>query len=273
MARILVVDDEASSRKVLGVILEEDGHTVQEAGGVNEAYDVFQSRPFDLVITDHRMSDGDGLTLLTKCREFDSEIPVVMLTAFASVEIAVKAMRQGAFDFMTKPFTPDVVRSVIHRAVERKELIRENLLLKREIGRQERSGRIVGNSAAITELKRLIAKVAYTNATILITGETGTGKELVARQIHDESSRNHRPFVAVNCSAFPEQLLESQLFGHEKGAFTGADKTRPGLFEAAHTGTLFLDEAGEMSLPLQAGLLRVLTDGKLHAWAPRLFER
>ena len=263
MARILVVDDEASSRKVLGVILEEDGHTVQEAGGVNEAYDVFQSRPFDLVITDHRMSDGDGLTLLTKCREFDSEIPVVMLTAFASVEIAVKAMRQGAFDFMTKPFTPDVVRSVIHRAVERKELIRENLLLKREIGRQERSGRIVGNSAAITELKRLIAKVAYTNATILITGETGTGKELVARQIHDESSRNHRPFVAVNCSAFPEQLLESQLFGHEKGAFTGADKTRPGLFEAAHTGTLFLDEAGEMSLPLQARLLRVLTDGQI----------
>ncbi|MBL0061137.1 MAG: sigma-54-dependent Fis family transcriptional regulator [bacterium] len=263
MAKILVVDDEISARRVLGVILKEDGHDVHEADGIMSAFEFVQSHPLDLVITDQSMPDGDGMTLLAQCREYDQSIPVVMLTAFASVETAVQAMREGAFDFLTKPFSPDVVRNVVRRAIERTELLRENQLLKREVGQQINITGIIGESAPVEKVKALIQKVARTNATVLITGETGTGKELVARAIHTGSKRCDRPFVAINCSALPEQLLESQLFGHEKGAFTGADRSRPGLFEAAHSGTLFLDEAGEMSLPLQAKLLRVLTDGQI----------
>ncbi|MBI5058873.1 sigma-54-dependent Fis family transcriptional regulator [candidate division KSB1 bacterium] len=262
MARILVADDESSARRVLGVILKEEGHTVIEAEGVERAFELFRSVPLDLVISDQKMPDGSGMALLASCREEDPTIPIVMLTAFASVELAVQAMREGAFDFLTKPYTPDVVRGVVRRAVERTELLRENQLLKREVERQDIFAGILGTSAAIQQVKALIQKVARTNATVLITGETGSGKELAARAIHKGSARAEKPFVAVNCSAFPEPLLESQLFGHEKGAFTGADKTRHGLFEAAHLGTLFLDEAGEMSLPLQAKLLRVVVDGE-----------
>jgi DNA-binding NtrC family response regulator len=263
MARILIVDDEASIRRVLGLLLGEGGHTVTEAGGVAEALAALESSQLDLVITDQNMPDGSGLDVLAACAEADPALPVVLLTAYATVELAVDAMRAGAFDFIAKPFRPEVVRAVVRRAVEHIELVRENELLKDEIRRLGASDELLGRSASVQELHRKIVRVAPTNATVLITGETGTGKELVARAIHRGSPRASNAFVAINCAAFPETLLESELFGHEKGSFTGADRARQGLFEAAHQGTLFLDEAGEMPLSLQAKLLRVLTDNQI----------
>jgi DNA-binding NtrC family response regulator len=215
------------------------------------------------VVTDQKMPDGQGLDVLARAREMDPCLAVVFLTAFATVELAVESMRQGAFDFITKPFQPQVVRATVRRACEHSELLRENGLLKLAVDRLEGSGEIFGSSPAVLAVRVMIARVAPTNATVLITGETGTGKELVARAIHKSSPRAQKPFIAVNCAAFTETLLESELFGHEKGAFTGADRIRQGLFEAAHEGTLFLDEAGEMSPATQAKLLRVLADGKI----------
>jgi len=272
MARLLVVDDEANMRRVLGSILAADGHEVVEAEGVRAAQRAFEGSPFDLVLTDQRMADGDGLALLASCREVDPTVPVVVMTAYATVELAVEAMKIGAFDFVPKPFQPDAVRAVVRRACERTELVRENERLRGQVRRLAQSAGLLGGSAAMRSVHDLVARVAPTNATVLVQGETGTGKELVARAIHDASPRAARPFVAVNCAGFAETLLESELFGHERGAFTGADRARQGVFEAAHTGTLFLDEAGEMGLPLQAKLLRVLTNGevvRVGATAPR----
>jgi DNA-binding NtrC family response regulator len=263
MARILVVDDETSMRRVLALLLREGGHAVAEAAGVKEALSAVESGTLDLVITDQRMPDGSGLDVLAACAEADPALAVVLLTAYATVELAVDAMRAGAFDFIAKPFRPEVVRAVVKRAVDHVELVRENGLLKDEIRRLGASDEILGRSASVLDLREKIARVAPTNATVLITGETGTGKELVARAIHRGSPRASNAFVAINCAAFPESLLESELFGHEKGAFTGADRARPGLFETAHRGTLLLDEAGEMPLALQAKLLRVLTDNQI----------
>ena len=263
MARLLVVDDELNMRRVLGAILQADGHDVVEAAGVDEARKAFAASPFDLVVTDQRMSDGDGLSLLASCREVDPTVPVVLITAYATVELAVDAMRQGAFDVVPKPFVPAAVRAVVKRACERTELLRENERLRGQVRRLAGPDDLVGDGPEMATLRGLIARVAPTGATVLISGETGTGKELVARAIHAASGRAGRPFVAVNCAGFPETLLESELFGHERGAFTGADRPRQGVFEAAHLGTLFLDEAGEMSLPLQAKLLRVLMNGEL----------
>ncbi len=263
MARILVVDDEANLRRILALVLVEDGHTVAEAGGAREAASLVATGPYDLVITDQKMPDGDGLEVLAAAREADPTLPVVMLTAFASVELAVEAMRHGAFDFITKPFQPDVVRAAVRRACERADLLRENQRLKVEVRRLGPSGEVLGDSESMRRLRETIRRVAPTSSTVLIEGETGTGKELAARAIHDGSPRAAEPFVAVNCAALSETLLESELFGHERGAFTGADRARQGLFETAHRGTLFLDEAGEMSPSLQAKLLRVLTDGRV----------
>lgn len=262
MARILIIDDEPNMRRILTLILQEDGHTVAEAAGVTSALEMLAADRFDLVISDKKMPDGDGFDVLAYCRENEPSLPVVILTAVATVELAVEAMQAGAFDFISKPFVPEVVTAVAKRATERTKLIRENVVLREEARRFAFADEILGQSEAILELKRTIAKVAPTNATVLITGETGSGKELVARAIHKGSSRSKETFLAVNCAAVSEQLLESELFGHEKGSFTGADKPRQGFFEAAHNGTLFLDEAGEMSLGLQAKLLRVLTDGQ-----------
>ncbi|MBP6212951.1 MAG: sigma-54-dependent Fis family transcriptional regulator [Pyrinomonadaceae bacterium] len=250
-------------RRILTLILREGGHTVVEAAGVTSALGLMASDQFDLVISDKKMPDGDGFDVLSYCRENEPSLPVVILTAVATVEVAVEAMQAGAFDFISKPFVPEVVTAVAKRATERTKLLRENVVLREEARRYAFADEILGESTAIIELKEKIAKVAPTNATVLITGETGTGKELVARAIHKGSSRSKETFLAVNCAAVSEQLLESELFGHEKGSFTGADKPRQGYFEAAHNGTLFLDEAGEMSLGLQAKLLRVLTDGQL----------
>ncbi len=263
MARILVVDDEIHMRQILAMILAQERHEVTEAEGVAQALQIVGSAAFDIVLTDYKLPDGDGLAVLDACHDADPALPVVVLTAFATVDLAVEAMRRGAFDFITKPFMPEVVKAVVHRAAERAHLVRENDRLHLEVRRLGSAGEILGTSAAIGAVRERIARVAPTGATVLITGETGTGKELVARAIHDGSARRAGPFVAINCAAFPESLLESELFGHEKGAFTGADRSRQGLFEAAHSGTLFLDEAGEMPLALQAKLLRVLTDGQV----------
>ena len=263
MACILIVDDEKNMRRILSTILQDDGHVVVEAAGVKEAVELVLTAQFDLILTDQKMPDGNGLSVIAAARDADPSLPVVMLTAFATVDLAVEAMRKGAFDFIAKPFTPETLLSVVKRAIEHAELLRENDRLRIEIGRLGFSDEILGDSAEIRNLRDRIARVAPTNATVLISGETGTGKELVARAIHKGSTRANNSFVAVNCAAFQETLLESELFGHERGAFTGADRSRQGLFEAAHRGTLFLDEAAEMSLSLQAKLLRVLVDGQI----------
>lgn len=263
MGRVLIVDDEPHMRRILASTLSLDRHVTTEASGVSEAKTHLIAEDFDAVLTDQKMGDGEGLDVLAAAREADPSLSVVFLTAFATVELAVKSMQQGAFDFITKPFQPEVVRATTSRACERTALLRENDLLRQTVGRLEGSSELFGNSAAIEKVRDLIGRVARTNAPVLILGETGTGKELVARAIHRNSLRSGKPFIALNCAALPPTLLESELFGHERGAFTGADRSRGGLFEAAHEGTLFLDEIGEMPPEAQAKLLRVLTDGQV----------
>jgi DNA-binding NtrC family response regulator len=263
MASVLIVDDEPGMRRILTVNLRRDAHTVVEASGVAEALDFISRADFDVVVTDQKMPDGLGLDVLRAVREDDPTSSVIFLTAVGTLELAVESMRLGAFDFISKPFVPDVVRAAIRRASERTALLRENALLKTEVRNLARTDEILGSCPEMRAVRELIARVAGTNSTVLITGETGTGKELVARAIHKSSQRAHRPFIAINCAAVTETLLESELFGHERGSFTGADKSRPGLFEAAHQGTLFLDEVAEMSAAAQAKLLRVLAYGEI----------
>lgn len=261
MRQILLVDDEANLRHLLRLLLEEEGFEVAEAGSLAEARAALERKAPQLVVTDQKLGDGKGLEVLAAARRVDETIPVIFLSAFANVELAVAAMRQGAFDVIPKPFDPQGIKAAVRRALSHGALLRENRALKDQAGRQIRDRDLLGRSQAMQDLLDALGRVAPTNATVLIVGETGTGKELVARAIHARSARAEGPFVALNCAAMPESLLESELFGHEKGAFTGADRARPGLFEAAHEGTLFLDEAGEMPASLQAKLLRVLMDG------------
>jgi DNA-binding NtrC family response regulator len=263
MAKILVVDDEAGMRRILDVNLRRDGHVVVQAQGCLEALDLLKRDDFDVVLTDQKMPDGSGLEVLHAALEDDPTTSVIFLTAVATLELAVESMRDGAFDFLTKPFVPDVVRAAIRRAAERTALLRENAVLKTTVRKLEGADDILGHSACVRAVRDLISRVAPTNTTVLITGETGTGKELVARAVHRNSLRAGKPFIAINCAAVTESLLESELFGHERGAFTGADKSRAGLFEAADEGTLFLDEVAEMSPAAQAKLLRVLADGEI----------
>jgi DNA-binding NtrC family response regulator len=263
MARILVVDDEPHMRRILATNLQQDGHAVFEAGGVEDAGKKIMSGEYDAVITDQKMPDGTGLDVLRLVQQDDPTVSVVFLTAVGSIELAVESMRGGAFDFLTKPFLPEALRATARRATDHTQLLRENIRLRNAVVRLEGSAEIVGRSAGIQKVREQIARVAATDATVLITGETGTGKELVARAIHKSSSRAAKPFIAVNCAALSESLLESELFGHERGAFTGADRAREGLFEAAHQGTLLLDEIAELSTAAQAKLLRVLTDGQV----------
>ena len=261
MGKILIVDDEPHLRRILVSNLKQARHEIVEAGGVGEARRALSQHEFDALITDQKMGDGEGLDVLAAARDADAALSVVFLTAFATIELAVESMRCGAFDFITKPFVPEVVLASAVRAIEHTRLLRENGRLRDAVVRLQGSSEIKGQSEAIRALRYKIARVAPTDATVLISGETGTGKELVARAIHRSSHRASKPLVAVNCAAFTETLLESELFGHERGAFTGADHAHEGLFEAAHEGTLFLDEVGEMSTAAQAKLLRVLTDG------------
>ena len=263
MPRILIIEDEPQMRWILTANLGRAGYEVAEAASVSEGKARIFADHFDAVLVDQSLPDGEGLNVVSSAHSFDSTLSVVMLTAAASIELAVAAIRQGAFEFLAKPFEPDVLLSITQRACEHTTLLRENLRLRREVEKLEGSGEICGSSPGMKAVRAIIARVAPTQATVLITGETGTGKELVARAIHNQSPRASKPFMPVNCAAFTESLLESELFGHEKGAFTGADRIRQGLFEAANGGTLFLDEIGEMSLTAQARLLRVLTDGHI----------
>ena len=263
MAKVLIVDDEPGMRRILTVNLRRDSHVVVEASGAVEALGLIAREDFDVVVTDHKMPDGSGLDVLRAVQQDDPTTSVIFLTAVGTLELAVESMREGAFDFLTKPFVPDVVRAAIRRASEHTALIRENAVLKKEMRKLEGADDILGNCPEICVVRDIIARVAGTNTTVLITGETGTGKELVARAIHRNSQRSHKPFIAINCAAVTETLLESELFGHERGAYTGADKARNGLFEAANEGTLFLDEVAEMSAAAQAKLLRVLATGEI----------
>jgi two-component system response regulator HydG len=263
VARILVVEDEPNMRKLLMMNLRADGHALVEAGTLQDAMTALELNDFDVVLTDQRLPDGEGLDILSVLAQADAATAVVVLTAYGSVELAVETMRKGAFDFLTKPFSTENLKVVIRRAAHHTFLRRENELLRNAVGNLAGQSEIRGHGPKITRLKEMIQRVGPTEATVLITGETGTGKELVARAIHKASSRANRPLISVNCAAFTETLLESELFGHEKGSFTGADRIRHGLFETAHRGTLFLDEAGEMSPSAQAKLLRVIAEGKI----------
>ena len=263
MAKVLIVDDEAGMRRILAVNLRRDSHVVVEAAGAADALALLGHEDFDVVLTDQKMPDGSGLDVLRAVQEDDPTTSVIFLTAVGTLELAVESMRQGAFDFLSKPFVPDVVRAAIRRACEHTALVRENAVLRREMRKLEGADDILGNCPAMRAARDVVARVAGTNTTVLITGETGTGKELVARAIHRNSQRAHKPFIAINCAAVTETLLESELFGHERGAFTGADKARNGVFEAANDGTIFLDEVAEMSAAAQAKLLRVLASGEI----------
>ncbi len=263
MGKILVVDDEQGMRRIIKANLRQDFHVCVEASSPSEAIALLSKEDFDVVLTDHRMSGGTGLDVLRAVQESDPTTSVIFLTAVGTVELAVESMRQGAFDFLTKPYVLDVMRATIRRACERTALLRENAVLRTTVRKLEGADEIIGESKGIRLVRDLISRVAGANSTVLITGETGTGKELVARAIHRNSPRAVRPFIAINCAAVSETLLESELFGHEKGAFTGADKARNGLFEAAHEGTLFLDEVAEMSPAAQAKLLRVLATAEI----------
>ena len=262
MGKVLIVDDEPGVRRVLSSNLRLDSHVPIEAEDAGKAAALLSQQQFDVVITDQKMPGGSGVDVLKAAHEADSTISVIFLTAVGTVQLAVETMRQGAFDFLTKPFVPEVVRATVRRACERTALLRENDALKSTVRKLEGADEILGESPGIRAVRDQLLRVAKLNSTVLITGETGTGKELVARAIYRNSARADRPFVAVNCAAVTESLLESELFGHEKGAFTGADRARAGLFETADGGTLFLDEVGEMSPAAQAKLLRVLADGE-----------
>jgi two-component system response regulator PilR (NtrC family) len=247
-------------REMLSILLEREGYETAEAKDGREALQLFERALFDLVITDIQMPVMNGIELLAGIKAIAPETPVLMITAFATAEQAVDAIKLGAFHYFTKPFNNDEIRSLVRKALERKELKEENILLRHNAEARDGFCGIIGKSPRMRELFSLIQKVAGSASSVLILGESGTGKELAARAIHTSSPRSGKPFVAVNCGAIPETLIESELFGHKKGAFTGAVADRPGLFEQADGGTLFLDEIGELPLLLQTKLLRVLQE-------------
>ena len=265
MDAILVVDDEPNYLVVLSELLKEEGFEVLTAQRGEEGLRIVEETDLDLVITDMRMPGMDGVELLRAVKSYNTNLPVIMITAFGEVEKAVIAMKAGAYNYLVKPFNNEELLVNIRKAIEHYSLVRENLRLRDEARIRFGFANIIGKNARMQEIYRLIEKVAPTPASVLITGESGTGKELVARAIHVNSPREKGPFISVNCAALPETLLESELFGHERGAFTGATALRKGRFELADSGTLFLDEIGDIPLPLQSKLLRVLQE--------RSFER
>ena len=261
--RILVVDDELPVRELLQRILSESGYEVRQARSGAEALGLFDEEPYHLVITDLSMPGMDGMAVLRAIKEREPSVPVLLITAYATIDTAVEAIKAGAYDYITKPFDPDDLTITIKNALAHKHLFDENRLLKQRLEDVEKRPSIIGNAPRMKEVFHLIDKVAPTDATVLIAGESGTGKELVARRLHEASSRADRNMLSINCGALPETLLESELFGYEKGSFTGASSAKQGIFKAADKGTLFLDEIGEMPPPLQVKLLRVLQDKQI----------
>ena len=260
--RVLVVDDERGMRELLEIVLGGDGYEVVCASTPEDAQPLLEGQPFDAVVTDLRIgSDADaGMRFLSWLREFVPGIPTIMMTAHGSVETAIEAMKRGAADYVLKPFQNDEIRLLVGRAIDQRNLVRENKTLRKEQAKLGDMTNMIGASLPIEQVKQMIRRVAAFPSTIAIYGESGTGKELVARSVHQLSERAEKPFVAINCGGIPENLLESELFGHRKGAFTGAVQDKDGLFVAADGGTMFLDEVGEMPLSLQVKLLRVLDD-------------
>lgn len=265
METVLIVDDEKNYTRILGAVLEEEGFEILTANSGPEALEILEGSDVDLVLTDMKMPMMDGIQLLEEIKTRDAELPVIMMTAHGTVDKAVEAMQKGAYSYILKPFDNDRLIIYVKKAVAMFRVIKENRDLRNTVSSQYSFGNIIGKSKVMQQVFDTIRKVAPSNATVLIEGESGTGKELVAKSIHFNSPRREKPFVAVNCSALAETLLESELFGHEKGAFTGAVSMRKGRFELADTGTLFLDEIGDMSTGLQVKLLRVLQE--------KVFER
>jgi two-component system response regulator PilR (NtrC family) len=262
VAAILVLDDERSIRDMLEVYLARQGHRVTCASTLADALILLRGKPFDLVLTDLRLGKESGLSLLEEVRQGHIRCEVIVMTAFSTVETAVQAMRAGAYDYVQKPFNLDELKILVDRALERRSLVAENTRLRVELGERPRRAVFAGKSETVREIIKLIDKVAGVRANVLITGESGVGKEVVAREIHDRGPRREAPFLPVNCGAIPEGLIESELFGHVKGAFTGADRNREGLLAAAKEGTLFLDEIGELPRETQVKLLRVIQERK-----------
>ena len=260
MADILIIDDEKAIRKTLGEILSFEGYKIDEAADGEEGLKKFKDRTYDVVLCDIKMPKVDGIEFLQKATESNADIPIIMISGHGNIETAVEAVKKGAYDYISKP--PDLNRLLItiRNAMDKSSLVTETKVLKRKVSRVQE---MIGGSTPIERIKETIDKVAPTDARVLITGENGSGKELVARWIHEKSNRNTGPLVEVNCAAIPSELIESELFGHEKGSFTSAIKQRIGKFEQANGGTLFLDEIGDMSLNAQAKVLRALQEGKI----------
>lgn len=263
MQTILIVEDKDSMAQMLRETLEAEGYCVTLAGDGQDGIRQIREGRFDLIVSDLKLPKKDGIEVLKAARAENQLTPVIMMTAFGTVETAVEAMKEGAFDFVTKPFDTDHLLLLIRRALENQRLVTENILLKDELTGKLGMPKIIGVSRGITEVAQKVQKVAPAKTTVLLLGESGTGKELFARAIHSLSTRGGQPFVAINCAAIPRELLETELFGHEKGSFTGADARKIGKFELADKGTIFLDEIAEMDLSLQAKILRVIQEGEI----------
>lgn len=264
--RLLIIDDEENMRHMLGVLLAKEGYRVDTAGDGREALGMVEEKEYDCILCDVKMPKMDGLAFLRAAKPYTGSATVIMMSAYGTIDTAVEAMRNGAYDFISKPFKPDEVVITLKKAFEEKRLRVENRQLKEQVEKLEeyRSfGKLIAGSKAMCSPMQLAGKVAQYDSTVLVTGESGTGKELVARGIHDKSPRADGPFVAINCGSVPEALLESEFFGYVKGAFTGADRNKKGLFEEAGGGTLFLDEIGDLPAAMQVKLLRVLQEGEV----------
>lgn len=263
MANILIVDDEQSYRQLLSLVFSEEGNTIRTAMNGRQALELLEAEPADVIISDVRMPDMDGIEMLRAVRSSVPDLGVILMTAFASVETAREAFKLGADDFIQKPFDVEELKLIVRKTLEKQALIQENRAFKRAQRERGSVTNIIGTSAKMNAIFQMIETVAEVQSTVVVTGESGTGKELVARAIHDLSPRAEKPFISINCGAFTETLLESELFGYVKGAFTGANANRKGLFEAANGGTIFLDEIGEMSSSMQVKLLRVLQERRV----------
>jgi len=260
-ARILIVDDEESIREFFEIMLKREGYEVLTAAHGKEALQVLKKQAVDLVVSDIQMPEMSGLELLTQLKEIDPDLAVIMITAFGSTETAVEAMKMGAYDYVLKPFKIDEVKIIIRQALEKKSLVMENIQLKKELGSRYGYDNIIGVAPPMLRIYEMVKRISNTKSSVLITGESGTGKELIARAVHYNGPLKDRPFVTVNCGAIPENLMESEMFGHKKGSFTGAIADKKGLFEVANSGTIFLDELGELPLTMQVKLLRVIQEG------------